>query len=323
MEVYRTEDGQVSKYIHDDGSETAIKTVSSCANEVNKINGDVIPIDMERNKFSVFVSSSVGCPIGCKFCYLTVKKFPYHKLKPREIFNNVAEALSEEIKFKPELRKKYMKLSWMGMGDAFLMDPRDLCNITSDILEWSIGSKNFAHGLDGIDISTVMPRENTGWPHAIAKLNDEFYSRFKRNPSSKDRSVVRLFYSLHSMMDRPSLIPINRFNVPVCDISLLAKVREWYGIDVILHHMFLEGINDDDRTLKQIHVLVNNILKDAEVRILRFNECKNSPFKESKNFDELVRKYAQELPRIKYQISAGSEIKAACGQFLCLTNAES
>lgn len=322
MEVYRTQDGQVSKYIHDDGSETAIKTVSSCGNEVNKITGNIIPVEVERNKFSVFVSSSVGCPVGCKFCYLTVKKCPYHKLSPSQIFNNVAEALSEEIKVKPELRKKYLKLSWMGMGDAFLLDPKDLVAVTSDMVQWIIGDKNFAHGLDGVDISTTVPKENTGWPHLMAKLNDGLYGRFKQNPDNRGRSTVRLFYSLHKVNDRFELIPISRFNSPVCDLQLLSRLREWCGIDVIIHHMFLEGINDDDRTLRQIEVLLGNIIKGAEFRILRYNECESSPYKEAKNFDELVRKYAEVLPRVKYQISAGSEIKAACGQFLCLTNTE-
>lgn len=320
MEVYRTKDGQVSKYIHDDGSETAIKTVSSCGNVVNKITGDIQPVNVERNKFSVFVSPSVGCPIGCKFCYLTVKKCPYHKLSPREIFNNVAEALSEEIKVKPELRGKYMKLGWMGMGDAFLLNPKDLVGLTFDIVSWIIGDKGFAHGLDGVDISTVIPIENTGWPRRIAQLDDNLSGRFKHNPDNGNRSTVRLFYSLHKVTNRFELIPISRFNSPVCDLQLLSRLREWSGIDVILHHMFLEGINDDDKSLRQIQLLIANTIPGAELRILRYNECEKSPFKESKKFDALLKKYAEVLPKLKYQVSAGSEIKAACGQFLCLTN---
>ena len=50
MEVYRTQDDQVSKYIHDSGAETAIKTVSSCDNVVNKITGNVDLIEVDRNK---------------------------------------------------------------------------------------------------------------------------------------------------------------------------------------------------------------------------------------------------------------------------------
>lgn len=317
MEVYRTEDGQVSKYVHDDGSETAIKTVSSCGNIFNKITGNIEPVEVERNKFSVFISSSVGCPIGCKFCYLTAKKFPYHKLSSHEIFNNVAEALSEEIKVKPELRKKYMKLGWMGMGDAFLLDPRELVSVTTNLISWVIGDKNYAQGLDGVDISTVIPKENTGWPHQIAMLDEMLQGR-RRNPDSLDRSLVRLFYSLHGVSNRQELIPINRLAQD--DLRLLSRLREWHGIDIILHHMFLEGINDGDRTLLQVQVVVEDVIPGAEVRILRFNECDNSPYKESKKFDELVKKYAEKLPKVKYQISAGSEIKAACGQFLCLTN---
>ncbi len=320
MEVYRTKDGLVSKYVHDDGSETAIKTVSSCGNIVNKATGKVEPVEVDRNKFSVFVSSSVGCPVGCKFCYLTVKKYPYHRLSPMAIYNNVKEALSAEVKHKPELNKKFMKLSWMGMGDAFLLNPVDLRRLSCKIIEWATYERLVA-GLEGIDIATVMPRDNNGWPYQLAKLNDSC-DKYKINPSSKDRSNVRIFYSLHSVANRKSLIPCSKHGAPVKDLQLLNKVRQWYGIDIILHYMFLEGVNDSESDLFRLFWLSNDITGDTEIRFLRFNECKHSPYKESPNFDDLVKLCSEKLPRIKYQISAGSEIKAACGQFLCLTNAE-
>lgn len=318
MENYRTEDGLVSKYIHDDGSETAIKTVSSCGNIFNKLTGKIETTEIERNKYSVFVSSSVGCPIGCKFCYLTVKKFPYYQLTPKQIISNVQEVLSKEVEANPSLRKKYLKLSWMGMGDAFLLNPIDLRRTTNKLTDWIIGDKGFAAGLDGVDIATVMPRENPGWPHQLAGLNDDLIKRFKRNPNNEDRSAVRLFYSLHSLERRHELIPCSKKGFVIKDLLFLDKFRKWYGIDVILHHLFLEGINDDlGEEAESIINFLNEKMRRVELRVLRFNECENSPFKESKKFDSLVSLYASKLSKVKYQVSAGSEIKAACGQFLC------
>ena len=317
MEVYRTKDGQVSKYVHDDGSETAIKTVSSCANILNKATGKIEPVDVDRNKFAVFVSSSVGCPLGCKFCYLTLKKYPYYKLTPKQILNNVKEALTEEVKFKPEIRKMYMKLGWMGMGDAFLLKPYDLRRLSIDILHWAIGDSGCAFGLDGVDIATIMPKGADGWPHQMVKLNDYLYDRHNRNNYDRDRTPVRLFYSLHGVGQRKSMIPGGRFNAPIGDLQLLKQFNKWYGIDVILHHMLLEGVNDSKEQCREITLAIRNLISNAELRILRFNECDASPYKETKNFDELVKLFSDTLPRIKYQVSAGSEIKAACGQFLC------
>lgn len=319
VEVYRSKDGQVAKYVHADGSETTIKTVASCANELNLATGMIEPIEVDRRKFTVFVSASVGCPVGCKFCYLTTKKFPYHKLTPQQIINNVKEAVNAEVQVKPELRKKYVKLSWMGMGDAFLMKPADLANTSYELATWIVGDSGRAFGLDGVDIATCYPRANYGWPHHIAVLNDRLEERFRLNPNRPDRSAVRLFYSLHGFMQRPRLIPASRKDAPISDLQDLQRVREWYGIDVILHHMFLEGCNDSESTMGVLKTLVDDYIPGVELRILRFNECKGSSFKESSRFDELVKLYAANFPKIKYQISPGSEIQAACGQFLCLT----
>ena len=112
MEIYRTFDNTVARYIHEDGSETAIKTTPK--EGFGGVYGNAY------NKYNIFISHSVGCPISCSFCYLTVKKCPYHKLTANDIANNVTQALRKELCTRPELKKMYTKLSWMGMGDAFL-----------------------------------------------------------------------------------------------------------------------------------------------------------------------------------------------------------
>jgi adenine C2-methylase RlmN of 23S rRNA A2503 and tRNA A37 len=314
MEIYRTEDGKVSKYVHEDGSETTIKSTSSCGNIFNKMTGKMESVEIDRNKFSVFVSSSVGCPAGCKFCHLTINNYPYRKLSAIEIFNNVKEALTSEVQYKPELRKKYMKLSWMGMGDAFLLDPVDLRSISNKIIMWAIRDKGVAIGIDGIDIATMMPMSKPGWPHHLAALNDDLFE-YRVNPHSKGRSNLRIFYSLHKFNDRKYLMPASRFNDPANDLQLLNQFKQWYGIDIILHQLFLDGINDNENELSHIKAAINCLIEDVEVRILRYNTDKDSPYKESGRFDELVSLYSNVLPKVKYQISSGSEINAACGMF--------
>jgi adenine C2-methylase RlmN of 23S rRNA A2503 and tRNA A37 len=315
MEIYRTDDGLVSKYIHNDGSETAIKSTSSCGNMINKDTGKIELVEIDRNKFSVFISSSVGCNLGCKFCHLTNSKYSYRKLTPTEIFNNVTEALLAEVKEKPEIRKKYMKLSWMGMGDAFLLDPVDLRKLSNKILSWAIRDNGVAVGIDGIDIATMMPMSRPGWPHHLAALNDECFS-YRINPYSKNRSNLRLFYSLHKFIDRKHLMPMSRFNDPANDLRLLDQFRQWYGIDIILHQLFIEGVNDTEQELKHIKSAIDCLIPNTELRILRLNECEDFIYKESTRFDELVKMYSDALPKVKYQISTGSEIHASCGMFL-------
>jgi adenine C2-methylase RlmN of 23S rRNA A2503 and tRNA A37 len=323
MEVYRTKDNEVSKFVHYNGAETAIKTVSSCDNEVDR-NGHIIVNDVDRRKFSVFISSSVGCPVGCKFCYLTVKKYPYYKLSSEEIFDNFKNALDAELEHKPELKDMYIKLSWMGMGDALFLDPRKFVRVTVEMLSYAMNAG--IKGVDGVDVSTVMPPKalRKGWPHQLGSLNDVLYSNFKLNPYNKHRSPLRLFYSLHSPLPyvRNKLIPLYK-----CedvhehiekDLNALEQIRFHYGVDYIIHYMFLEG-QDDNSCIMLLEKLMND-LKNVELRVLRYNTCDGSSFAESVKFDDIVMHLVGSVPKLKYQVSAGSEIKAACGQFLCLTN---
>jgi len=313
MEDYTTQDKQVVKYVHNDGSETAIKTVSSCDNILNQATGEIEPIKVDRNKFSCFISSSVGCPIGCKFCYLTVKNFPYVELSKESIYQNVKNALWDRIVHKREWRtigEQYMKLSWMGMGDAFLLKPNDVLEVTRDLIEWSL-EHNLVKGIDGVDISTVLPKKKW-WPCILGTLNLKLLE-YPVNPTSKDRSRVRLFYSLHHC----DLIPMSRNFLK--DLSWLKSLEMDFGVDVIIHHMFIEGVNDTDHDVENLHRIFRKYKYHPELRILRYNECPNSPYKESPRFNELVRLCSETFRKIKYQVSAGSEIKAACGQFLCKT----
>ena len=50
MEAFHTDDGSVAKFIHDDGSETAVKVVKSCSNFRDE-NGMVHTEWVDRNKF--------------------------------------------------------------------------------------------------------------------------------------------------------------------------------------------------------------------------------------------------------------------------------
>lgn len=116
FDIFRTEDNTVSKYIHDDGSETAIKMVKSVQNIFNPLTNEIESRESDRNKYSVFISSSVGCFMKCKFCHLTLKNSEFIKLEEDQIFNNLKEAIQDSIHHNPDLKSKFIKLSWMGMG---------------------------------------------------------------------------------------------------------------------------------------------------------------------------------------------------------------
>ena len=319
MEIYNSKDGLVTKFIHDDGSETAFKNVSSCGNVLDKISGNIIPTEVDRNKFTFFLSSSVGCPIGCKFCYLTTKKYPYIELTKDQIVSNFKEAFLYTLKNHPEIRTKYIKIGWMGMGDAYLLRGFDLYLATKEILEWVLEEHKFCLGLDSVDISTTLPSVGSIFRLNLEYIKEYILKNLEINKLSNG-SVVRLFYSSHSVIKRQELIKSKVFNNMDSvhkNLNFLGYINRELGIDIIIHQILLSGINDNKIEADVLKHIADRNLKEYEVRILRFNKCKNSKYEESEKFDELVKYYSKIFNKIKYQISAGSEIKAACGQFIC------
>ena len=59
--------------------------------------------------------------------------------------------------FQMVLKDKYIKLCWMGMGDAFF-DLEKMSTCTKQILDYVFNIIKAAKGLDGVDIGTVFPK---------------------------------------------------------------------------------------------------------------------------------------------------------------------
>jgi len=296
MEVYITTDETIAKYVHDDGSETAIKTLPK---------GEISCGGSSREKFNVFASCSSGCHIQCAFCYLTSKKFVYTTLDPKIVTNNIIEAVEHELVRRPELLRIPMNLSWMGMGDAFFNISHTHINTLSILARL----KKKVYAIEGVDIATTMPAFSYEYSKALNAINNALISTNKLTTKPHNRTSLRIFYSLHSLNDkiRKKLIP-RTLDVDVA-IKQLDNLGKQYNI--IYHYMFLDGINDSN---KDILALIE-FGRTHNVRILRYNACPNSKFKESERFNDIIDTLNKYID-IKVQVSPGSEISAACGMFL-------
>ena len=326
FDIYRTEDGSVSKYIHEDGSETAIKLVKSMQNILNPLTNEIESKFSNRNKYSIFISSSVGCYMKCKFCHLTLKNAEHIKLENEAVLNNLKEALKDMILFNPELKNKYIKLSWMGMGDA-MNKPEMVSEVSLRFLDW-VFENNFACGLDGVDLSTVMPKiKNKSWIKIYHNL-EESLKKYSINPvykmdnieytnnEYKNRNIFRLFYSVESAIQekRENVIP-NAMLIKDA-VSIFKEYEDNGKYPLILHHLLVDGLNDSEEELDSLIELVKNNFADNELRILRYNYCIKSLYKESDKFINQIRKLSDNLNFIKVQVSPGTEVSAACGQFI-------
>lgn len=216
IDVLNTEDKTVTKFIHLDGSETAIKNVISCSQ-----NEELEDIYKDRKKYTVFISTSVGCFMKCNFCHLTMKKSIYKKLSENEVLNNLKSAIKYKLILNTELKDSYIKLSWMGMGDA-LIESKKVKNVSLKLLKW-VFENNYSIGLDGIDLSTVSPETKNNWKKDFNELNIEL-KNYYLNPNNSisinneidtklnyiERTPFRLFYSIHTLnlKTRKEMIPI-------------------------------------------------------------------------------------------------------------------
>jgi len=329
VETYNNKEGTVSKYVHDSGAETTIKTVSSCSNVVDA--SGVHIKEEDHNKVSLFISSSVGCMMRCGFCYLTTKKFPFYPLTDKEIITNSIDALRAKAEVDPSIKTKFLKISYMGMGDAFASSENEFGYTAFTILRKAV-SEGLVAGLDGVDIGTVFPKTENGWTRDQIEWLDFYiweavereelvmnpYHKYRYGSRDVDfgRTPVRLFISLHTLDNkkRKMLMPATG------SIGNIIKYVQLIDIDVIFHVLFLNKVNDfiDDVDDLVYTFEKDPVLKECELRVLRFNSCKGSKYKEAVSTDNIINLWlARSKVKFKYQISAGSEIKAACGQFLC------
>lgn len=326
MQVFHTQDGRVAKFIHADGSETAIKAGPSQSSFMDQATGEVHVRHTDRNKYSVFVSSSVGCYLKCPMCHLTIKNSLYRPLRGEQILENLKEALREEIRARPELASRYLKLCWMGMGDA-LNEPAMVRDISNRFLEW-VFQEGFAAGLDCVDLSTVMPRVSLTWQAEFRALREEL-AKWPGNPLNAQveqaelsthssylaRPPFRLFYSVHSAIQttRDRMAPKT---TPVEDAVSSLKDFGAPAAGLIFHQLFVEGLNDSLEEVRALSKFMVSHFPESELRVLRYNHSAHSPLREWGSVQAAVSLLAQSVPHLKVQISAGDEVQAACGQFI-------
>jgi 23S rRNA (adenine2503-C2)-methyltransferase len=242
---------------------------------------------MKENKYTVCVSTQVGCKVGCAFC-LTAKGGFVRNLSAGEI---VAQVWWMK-KFKNFDENKALNVVYMGMGEP--LDNYD--NLVKAI-------KILSHP-DGMNISTRRQTVSTsGIAPKIKKLGNENLG-------------VNLAISLHAVDNetREKLIPMNKaYNIE----SVIDAIRE-FPIDkrkkVMFEYLVIKDVNDDINAAKKLVKLLNGI--PSKVNLIYFNPYPGTEFKRPD--DETMKKFQDYL--IKKGImctirkSKGMDISAACGQ---------
>jgi hypothetical protein len=102
--VFSSSDCKCLKSIFDDGQQVIIKD-TSCMGKKDKLN--------------LFIDSSVGCAQGCKFCWCTLKKIPYHPISRFDSIDAISYSMLTYSRLFNSSQSSPYSLKFMGQGDAF------------------------------------------------------------------------------------------------------------------------------------------------------------------------------------------------------------
>jgi 23S rRNA (adenine2503-C2)-methyltransferase len=257
-------------------------------------------LDEHRNviqeaKYTICVSTQVGCKVGCTFC-LTAKGGFTRDLSPGEIVAQVV-TLKRDNNHK---HNRKINIVYMGMGEPL----DNLTNLTKAI--------EIFQEKDGLCISGKRQTVSTsGLSNKIDRLGEMDLG-------------VHIAISLHAVDDelRTELIPMNKAH----NINSIIGAVKRFPIDtrkrVMFEYLVIKDKNDDIGSAKKLVKLLTDI--KAKVNLIYFNPYPGTTYdrptrEDMVAFQEYLVKHGL-LCTIRD--SKGIDISAACGQLKEKTEGE-
>lgn len=241
----------------------------------------------QEAKYTICVSSQVGCKVGCVFC-LTAKGGFTRNLSAGEIVSQVL-TLKKDNEHK---HNRKINIVYMGMGEPL----DNLDNLTKAI--------EIFKDEEGLAISGKRQTVSTsGLSNKIDKLGEMDLG-------------VHIAISLHAVDDelRTELIPMNKAH----NIASIIEAVKRFPIDtrkrVMFEYLVIKGKNDDLVTAKKLVKLLSGI--KAKVNLIYFNPYEGTTYQRPLKEDMV--KFQEYLVNhgllCTIRDSKGIDISAACGQ---------
>lgn len=253
----------------------------------HKIEAVLIPAPID-GRFTVCVSTQVGCSLTCKFC-ATGRMGRIRNLDFPEIFDQVYDV--------NEIANEYFghsltNIVYMGMGEPLL-------NYTHTIksIEKIASPKGLGYSPSRITVSTA------GIAKMIKKLAD-------------DQPKVNLALSLHAPTDekRNRIMPINDQN----NIQVLMDALEYYHQTTdnrpTFEYIALAGFNDGVEDAIALSKLTHRF--PVKINIIEYNPVDGLEFTKSTEtqLNRFLKALVERNVRVTVRRSRGKDIDAACGQ---------
>jgi 23S rRNA (adenine2503-C2)-methyltransferase len=241
----------------------------------------------QEAKYSICVSTQVGCKVGCSFC-LTAKGGFTRDLTAGEIVAQVVTLKRDNA----HKHNRKINIVYMGMGE-----PLDNLENLAKAIEIFKEEEGLAIGGKRQTVST------SGLSNQIDKLG------------AMDLGV-HIAISLHAVDDelRTELIPMNKAH----NIDSIIEAVKRFPIDtrkrVMFEYLVIKNKNDDLTSAKKLVKLLSGI--KAKVNLIYFNPYPGTPYdrpekKDMVAFQEYLINHGL-LCTIRD--SKGMDISAACGQ---------
>ncbi|MFC1764218.1 23S rRNA (adenine(2503)-C(2))-methyltransferase RlmN [Planctomycetota bacterium] len=238
---------------------------------------------MDKARYTLCISSQVGCRMGCRFCATGRMSFA-GDLTAAQIVDQVycASANGESLH----------NVVFMGMGEPL------------DNLDAVLQAINILNDPEGLDLGQRhMTVSTCGLPSGIQQFADSDLQ-------------VRLAISLHSTDDvlRAKLMPISRrFDLQTV-LDAVYHYQKKTGRRVTFEYCLLKDVND---SVDQAQALIQCIHGfRAHVNLIEFNDFPGSTFMPSEK--ETIETFAGTLRRAGIEtvvrFRRGRSIQAACGQ---------
>jgi 23S rRNA (adenine2503-C2)-methyltransferase len=244
-----------------------------------------IPLE-HRERFSVCVSSQVGCALGCAFCATGTMGLA-RNLAAWEIVEQVRVVRARLP------HGRVHGVVFQGMGEP-------LANLDAVLDAIAVFQEPSALGIDARAVTVCT----AGLPHGIRKLAE-------RAPK------VRLGLSIHSALAerRKSIMPIAKAHPLDEVIAACADHARTTGLSPMWAVTLLAGVNDSDEDARALAVLAKQFAADTgrtpRISIIAYNASPGDAFMRSDR--EAEYRAALGLPSHR-RYSGGSDVAAACGQ---------
>jgi len=245
--------------------------------------------DETRSRYTVCLSTQVGCPMGCTFC-ATGKMGFQRDLSAGEIVAQVLDVTRLRRKDTPGF--KVGNVVYMGMGEPLLNLPAVLksIKILNDRLGQNIGIRRITVSTCGlVPQIDELARQNLGLVLAV---------------------------SLHAPNNelRNRIMPVNRKYPLEALIHACRRYVERTGRRITFEYALIKDFNDDMEHARQLARLLRGL--KANVNIIPLNPVPGAPFSrpntvKANGFAGLLREMGIEAV---VRGEKGADIAAACGQ---------